>query len=175
MSDTSLPQIRPEQASDIAAIHQVNELAFGQAIEADLVDELRRECPEFHSWVAVVDERVVGHILFTPAILETGDQVLYGMALAPVAVLPEFQKQGIGAALIEAGIAHLDAAACPFLIVLGHPAYYPRFGFIPADEFEIRCQWEVPEEAFMMRFPGVPPANLRGGVAFYRKEFDTAV
>lgn len=175
MPDTSLPQIRLEQASDTAAIHQVNELAFGQADEAELVDTLRRECPEFHSWVAVVDERIVGHMLFTPAVLETGDQVLYGMALAPVAVLPEYQKQGIGSALIETGIAQLDAAACPFIIVLGHPAYYPRFGFIPADEFDIRCQWEVPEDAFMIRFPGVPPANLRGGVAFYRTEFDAVV
>lgn len=167
--------IRPEEPGDIPALRTINELAFGQSDEADLVDVLRRDCPVFVSWVALVAERVVGHLLFTPALLETGDPGLPGMALAPLAVAPEWQKQGIGTALMQTGLAALDAASCPFSIVLGHPAYYARFGFVAASRFGIRCQWEVPPAAFLIRFRTAAPANLEGCVARYRNEFDALV
>lgn len=173
MSEEQLPRIRLEQPDDNDAIRTVNELGFGQQDEADLVDALRRDCPERVSWVAEIDGRIVGHLLFTPVTLEAGDQTLFGMGLAPMAVLPDYQNRGVGTLLVETGIAKLDADGCPFIVVLGHPRYYPRFGFLPASEFGVSCQWETPDEAFMIRFPGVPPANLTGGVAFYREEFDT--
>jgi putative acetyltransferase len=83
------------------------------------------------SLVAVEKEKIVGHILFSSAIIEGEHGVVKGMGLAPMAVLPEFQRQGIGSQLVKAGIEKLRKTKCPFIIVLGHPEYYPRFGFEP--------------------------------------------
>ncbi|MHB9029011.1 MAG: GNAT family N-acetyltransferase [Candidatus Latescibacterota bacterium] len=168
--------IREEHPEDIPAIRLVNERAFGQPMEADLVDALRAGCDEFLSLVAVLDDRVVGHILFTPATIESNNGIVRGMGLAPAAVLPEFQKQGIGSHLIQEGLRMLRARSCPFVIVLGHPEYYPRFGFEPASKFGLRSQWEgVPDEAFMALI--LDEAVMEGvtGVARYRDEFDAAM
>jgi putative acetyltransferase len=94
------------------------------------------------------------------------------LGLAPIAVLPDLQRQGIGKALIEAGIDKIRASGEPFVIVLGHPGYYPRFGFIPASRFWIRCEYDgVPDEAFMILV--LKDGVLAGisGVAKYRPEF----
>ncbi len=104
-----------------------------------------------------------------------GDRTLQGMGLAPMAVLPEHQRDGIGARLVEEGVVRLERAGCPFVIVLGHPGYYPRFGFERASAHGIRCQWPVPDEAFMIRV--FSPLAMAGaaGVARYRPEFDAVV
>jgi len=97
------------------------------------------------------------------------------MGLAPMAIAPERQRQGIGSRLIEAGLKVLRQQACPFVIVLGHPEYYPRFGFVPASGHGLACQWEgVPDEAFMVLI--LDKAFMAGvsGVARYRDEFDEA-
>jgi putative acetyltransferase len=89
-----------------------------------------------------------------------------------MAVLPEYQKQGIGSELVRAGRSKLKKKRCPFVLVLGHAEYYPRFGFEPASRYGIRSQWEVPDEAFMILV--LSEAEMKGisGVAKYRQEFD---
>lgn len=98
-------KIRKEQPQDIQIIHEVNTRAFGQTLEADLVDTLRRNCNDLLSLVAVVDNEVVGHILFSPVTVEGEEMTTEGMGLAPMAVLPEYQRQGIGSDLARKGIA----------------------------------------------------------------------
>ena len=104
-----------------------------------------------------------------------GEPIL-GMGLAPMAVLPERQRAGIGSQLVREGLKRLRAASTPFVIVLGHPEYYPRFGFQPASRYGIQCQWEgVPDQAFMILIFHKPALRGVSGVARYRDEFDEAV
>ena len=169
-------EIRKEQPGDAAAVRLVNEQAFGRPQEADVVDTLRRTCDGLLSLVAMAEARVVGHILFSPATVEGPDSVVEGMGLAPIAVLPEYQRQGIGSMLVEEGLRVLRASSCPFVIVLGHPEYYPRFGFERASKYGLRSQWEgVPDEAFMILV--LDERSLKGasGIARYRDEFDAAM
>jgi putative acetyltransferase len=163
--------IREEQPGDIKIIRDVNKRAFGQRQEADLVDKLRQNCDDLLSLVALMQNQVVGHILFTPVMVESEDNIVKGMALAPMAVLPEYQRQGIGSELVRAGIEKLKKRQCPFIIVLGHAEYYPRLGFEPASRYGVRSEWEVPDEAFMILVIG--EFEMQGGVALarYRPEF----
>ncbi len=170
--------IRKEESRDRQAVRQIYKAAFGQPTEADLVDQLRKSCPDRLALVAEVGNRVVGQILFTPATITSDDgKKLTGMGLAPVAVTPDLQGQGIGSKLVTEGLALLNRQHCPFVIVLGHPSYYPRFGFVPADTFGIRCLWpDVPPEAFMILVLDQEAMRpISGGVAGYRDEFNQAV
>jgi putative acetyltransferase len=97
--------------------------------------------------------------------------MLQGMALAPMAVLPEYQRQGIGSALLRTGIEKLKKRQCPFIIVLGHAEYYPRFGFEPASRYGIRSEWEVPDDAFMILVIGEFEMRGEAALAKYRPEF----
>jgi len=163
--------IREEQPQDTKIIRDLNKRAFGQTQEADLVDKLRQTCDDLLSLVALMQNEVVGHILFTPVMVEGEDSMVQGMALAPMAVLPEYQRQGIGSALVRTGIEKLKKRQCPFIIVLGHAEYYPRFGFEPASRYGIRSEWEVPDDAFMILVIG--EFEMQGGatLAKYRPEF----
>ena len=168
--------IRAERSDDIGAIHTINEIAFGGSAEADLVDALRIACPDALSLVAVSDDQVVGHILFTPVTLQDEPGAPRGMGLAPMAVVPERQRQGIGSLLIKAGLEILRQRACPFVIVVGHPEYYPRFGFVPASRHGLVCQWEgVPDDTFMVLILDDAPMAGVSGIARYRDEFDEAM
>jgi len=167
--------IREESPNDRAAVREVNIRAFGQTVEADLVDALRENSAGLLSLVAVKDGQVVAHILFSPATIGADDNIVEGMGLAPMAVLPDYQQQGIGSELVRAGIARLASTACPFVIVLGHPHYYPRFGFEPASRRGIRSEWEVPDEAFMILVLDDERMREISGVARYRPEFTAAL
>lgn len=166
-------EIRDESAHDYDAIRRVIDSAFAQPAEARLVDALRNGCPELLALVAVVDQEIVGHICFSPVVLERVDgSSLHGMGLAPMAVSPSRQRVGVGSRLVRAGLERLQQASYPFVVVLGHPNYYPRFGFHPASRFDVRCEWHVPEDVFMMRWlEAAPPAAGGGGLAKYRREF----
>jgi putative acetyltransferase len=173
-SRTDVITVRPEKPEDVVAVRQINELAFGQPTEADLVDRLRQACPEAVSLVAV-DEAVVGHILFTPVIVESAGRRIVGMGLAPMAVRPDRQRGGIGSALVRHGLDRLRERACPFVVVVGHPEYYPRFGFLRASRHGLASQWDgISDEAFMaLILDGGTMAGVTG-VARYRPEFDDA-
>ncbi|MGC9515401.1 GNAT family N-acetyltransferase [Methanocrinis sp.] len=170
--------IREERPEDIEAIRRVNNEAFGQPAEAEVVDKLREACDSLLSLVAVEGGEVVGHILFSPATIG-GEESTYeveGMGLAPMAVLPRCQGQGIGSLLIHNGIKMLRERGCPFIIVLGYPEYYPRFGFERASRYGIHSQWsEVPDEAFMILILNKSAMVGAAGIARYRREFDEAV
>lgn len=171
----SMISIRDEQTQDIPTIREVNIKAFGQPEEAHLVDKLRQNCNDLLSLVAVKGDQVVGHILFSPATIESEDRAVQGMSLAPMAVLPDCQREGIGSGLIRTGIEELKNRQCPFIIVLGHAGYYPRFGFEPASRYGIRSEWEVPDDAFMILVLNESEIQGISGVARYRPEFTEAL
>lgn len=170
---TEMISIREERPWDSAAIRDLHTAAFGGPVEAAIVDRLWISCPDLVSSVAVDGERVVGHILFSPVTVRAG---VTGMGLAQLAVLPEHRRGGIGSALVEHGLAALRGRHCPFVVVLGHPGYYPRFGFERASAHGLRSQWEgVPDEAFMAIVLDANGMKGVGGVARYRDEFDEAM
>jgi putative acetyltransferase len=163
--------VREELPEDIDAIRLVNIQAFDRTEEADVIDKLRENCSDLLSLVAVRQNEIVGHTLFSPAIVEGEDRTTRGMGLAPVAVRPDCQRRGIGSELIRAGIAELKSRRCPLVIVLGHPQYYPRFGFERASLYGIRSEWQVPDEAFMILILNESETRKIAGVAKYRPEF----
>ena len=167
--------IREEQLQDAQDIREVNLAAFGQPDEAGIVDKLRLNCDELLSLVAVMGGRIVGHILFSPVTIGQEGRTFIGMGLAPMAVLPEYQRRGLGAELIRVAIERLRERECPFVIVLGHADYYPRFGFEPASRQGIRCEWDVPDEAFMILILDAQTMQTVSGLAKYRPEFSDAV
>jgi putative acetyltransferase len=142
-----MTSVRVEEPGDVDAIRETNALAFGSPLEAGLVDALRGS-EDYLSLVAAVDGEVVGHILFTPVSLEPPIDVRVA-GLAPMAVRPEHQRTGIGSRLIRAGLDECRRRAYSAVVVLGHPEYYPRFGFVPGHTFGLTCEFPSPPEAFM--------------------------
>jgi putative acetyltransferase len=163
--------IRRERPDDYAAVRQVHERAFDGPAEADLVDALRMRGKATLSLVAVVAGRVVGHICFSPVTIEAGSQTFPAVGLAPLAVLPELQRRGIGSRLVEAGLVECRNAGYDCVVVLGHPAYYPRFGFVPACRYGITSEYAVPDEAFMILDLCGGTLRHRAGVVKYASEF----
>lgn len=141
------PSMRLETAGERAAVHAVNSAAFGRADEADLVEKLRREGAVLASIVAELDGRIVGHVLFSRMFIETADGRVSAVALAPVAVLPQYQRQGIGGKLVRHGLELLRRQGERIAIVLGWPEYYPRFGF--SVEKAALLESPFPREAYM--------------------------
>lgn len=149
--------IRQEEQSDYEITEKVVEAAFASAELSDqtehhLVSRLRKSdafIPEL-SLVAIDEKQVIGHILLTKiAIVQEDGPRVPSLALAPVSVLPEEQEKGVGKALIEKALEEAKALGYQSVIVLGHPAYYPKFGFKKASQWQIKAPFEVPEEAFM--------------------------
>lgn len=142
--------IRKEEEKDYKQVYEVNKLAFQQENESILIEKIRKGenfIPDL-SLVAEIDNRIVGHILFSK-IKIVGDSIFKSIALAPMAVIPAFQKQGVGSELIKKGMAKAKELGFDSIIVLGHKDYYPKFGFERASKWNIKCPFEVPEEAFM--------------------------
>jgi putative acetyltransferase len=159
--------VRPEFPEDAAAVRAVHCSAFPTAGEADLVDALRSAGKARVSLVALVDGVVVGHILFSPITIEG---VELGLGLAPVAVLPAHQRRGIGSRLIEEGLAVCRREGVPLVVVLGHPEYYPRFGFRRASEHGLGNEYGADEAFRVVELrPGSIPAA--GGLVRYASEF----
>jgi putative acetyltransferase len=163
--------IRPERSGDRAGVYEVEHQAFNRLDEARLVDALRANNRVTVSLVAVQGSRVVGHVLFSPAVVVSATGKAPAVALGPVAVLPDLQGQGIGSQLISAGLQACRDAGHQRVIVLGHAAYYPRFGFVPASTFGVTSQLDVPDDVFMAL--ALVPDGWTGisGQARYAPEF----
>ena len=142
--------IRLETPKDVDSICYVNEQAFGQAAEAAIVDKLRNRNALTLSLVATKDNEVVGHIAFTKVTIESEDSSFEAIALAPMAVLPAYQRKGIGSQLVNAGLEECRRLGQEIVVVLGHPDYYPRFGFIIAKQKGIKCEFEAPDKVWMI-------------------------
>lgn len=140
--------IRTERASDHAAVYALNAAAFESPAEAMLVDRLRREAATYLALVAEVGGTLIGHIAFTPVELPRVPRRRI-MGLAPMAVASTHRTQGVGSALVRAGLERCAQEGHGAVIVLGHPGYYPRFGFKPACGFGLGCEFEVLADAFM--------------------------
>jgi putative acetyltransferase len=165
-------QVREEQVGDADGIRLVNELAFAGPDEARLVEALRG-VPGTISLVATAGDDLVGHILFTPVQVEGIDAAHAVVGLGPMAVRPDHQRLGVGSQLVRAGLHACGAAGYAGAVVVGHPAYYPRFGFVAGDTKGLRCEYAVPREAFMVL--ELVPGTFEGaaGVVKYRPEFGT--
>jgi putative acetyltransferase len=167
-------RIRAETAADRDAVARLHAAAFGQPAEAQLVDRLRDAGDAVVALVADdADAGVIGHILFSPVRLDPPPPAPpRWLGLAPMAVLPRYQRTGIGSALVRAGLNAARGAGASAVVVLGHAAYYPRFGFAPASRVGLRSIYDAPDEAFMALalLPGAL-GTLRGLVR-YAPAFD---
>jgi len=167
LARSALLEIREELPDDIPSIYDVNNRAFGHTQEAHIVDALRSNGAVLLSLVATLNGHVAGHILYSPASVEA----TAGAALGPMAVLPAHQRHGIGTKLVEAGNRYMKDAGWPFIIVLGHPHFYPRFGFRPGSTRGITCEWDVPDDVFMLLVLDEQKMQNVSGLAKYRDEF----
>lgn len=164
--------IRAETDDDREAVRRVNEAAFGQPAEANLVDALRAAAP--HVSLVAEDEaaRVVAHIFFSPVTFESGGDSVSALGLGPMAVLPEWQRRGVGSRLVREGLEECRRAGAAAVVVLGHADYYPRFGFARASAKGLRCKWPVGDEHFMALELEPGALDNVGGLVEYRPEFD---
>ena len=163
-------QIRDETSADIDAVRGLNLAAFDGAAEAKLVDGLRENAEPLISLVAEDEGEIVGHILFSP-VIHSQDGDLRIMGLAPMAVTPDKQNAGIGTALVESGLERCRESGIAAVIVLGHPRYYPRFGFVPSSELGIVSEYDVPEEVFMVLELESGALQNKSGRVHYHREF----
>ncbi|MFN0204395.1 MAG: GNAT family N-acetyltransferase [Bacteroidia bacterium] len=170
--------IRQEKLSDEAEVYRVVSLAFGQELEAKLVVALRLSdafVPAL-SLVALMEEEVVGHILFSKIrIVNEDKKEEESLALAPLAVHPLFQRKGIGAKLVERGLEIAQKLHFQSVIVLGHENYYPKFGFVPASTWEIQAPFPVNPKAFMGKELVSGALKHIKGTVKYAKPFEMAV
>lgn len=167
--------IRAEQAQDIPAVYSLHAAAFGQENESRLVNLLRESehyIPEL-SLVAVLNGTIIGHILFTKLKIVTGSgREVETLALAPVSVTPDLQYAGVGGQLVRRGLEVAAELGYGSVIVLGHPQYYPKFGFAPASRWGITTSYEVPDEVFMAMELRRGALKDAAGRVVYPKEFE---
>ena len=157
-------EIRTEEPGDREAVRRVNEAAFETAVEADLVDALREAGDAVPDLCVVAADggEVVGHLCMSRA--RVGEVEI--LALAPMAVLPERQNEGIGGELVREALSRAERTSFPIVIVLGHADYYPRFGFDPASAYGLEAPFDVPDESWMAyTLPAYEPGT-RGTVAY---------
>ncbi|MEP0779908.1 N-acetyltransferase [Microcoleus sp. ZQ-A2] len=163
-----------ESENTTTGIREVVTAAFGQTSEANLIDTIRHSpnfIPEL-SIVAVEAGEVLGHILFSPIVIETQPQSVPALALAPLAVTPARQREGIGRQLVQVGLSKCRELGHQIVVVLGHSDYYPSFGFQKASQFGVQAPFPVPDEAFMVL--ELQPGALMGvsGIVRYPAYFD---
>ena len=170
--------IRSETPADYAAIRHVivdafTECDYGYNGEAELVDQLRNGCDNLLALVATEGDTIIGHVLFSPVSVQAAGDQIHGMGLAPMAVHPTQQQTGFGTALVKAGLKQLSANGCPFVVVLGHPTYYPRLDFRPAKEHGLLHGFDgIPQDVFFVKVldhTSIP--TVANGTAIYRPEF----
>lgn len=161
--------IRPEMERDAAAVRRVHVTAFPTTAEADLVERLRASGKAVIELVALDESDVVGHILFSPVFLEPRVGTV-GLGLAPVAVMPDHEKHGVGRRLIQNGLAECHRWGAGFVVVIGDPPYYGRFGFEPAAKYGLRSEYDAGDSFMVFRLDSgaLPPP---GTLVKYAREF----
>ena len=164
--------IQHETLADFEAIRTVNLRAFEQSNEGNIVDTLRVAGALTISLVALHDCQIVGHIAFSSVTIESEDGSFNALGLGPMAVLPEHQNEGIGSQLVEAGLKECLRLGHEIVVVIGHPEYYPRFGFVPAGPSGIKWEHEVHEDAFMFVELNAGALAGRTGVVKFHPAFN---
>lgn len=164
--------IRKEQETDHPLVYQLNARVFENDSEAKLVEKLRGSSDTLLSLVAEKDERIVGHIMFSKVSL-IGHADLEIVGLAPLAVAPEVQNTGIGSQLVNRGLSMCADAGMDVIVVIGHAHYFPNFGFKSGTSFGIDCEYDVPEDVFMLNELKEGVLNGKSGVVFYHPAFAT--
>lgn len=165
--------IRKETPDDFQQVARVIEMAFRQKNEAVLVEKLRHNI-KYNAKLSIVAEYhgyVIGHILFFPIVIRTGETRIASLALAPLSISPEFQKMGVGGRLIQDGLRKAREIGYTSVVVLGHPEYYSSFGFGPARKWGITAPFEVPEVALMGIELEEDALKNAAGVVEYPQEF----
>jgi len=156
--------IRPERPEDSAAVITINDRAFAGTEESRLVGAIKRSGRPVISLIACSDDTPVGHIFFSPIQIQSEGPTIATLALAPMAVLPAFQRRGIGTLLVEEGLKECASRDCQVVVVVGHPTFYSRFGFGPANGMGLRSVYSAAGDAFM-------PLELSKGVLAGRTVF----
>lgn len=165
-------KIRKETIDDENNISLVHQKAFGQEAEALLVERLRVSGVQKISLVATFEGKIIGHILLTEAVINCPDQIILGMGLAPLGILPEFQKQGIGSQLVKSSLIESNKQKNEFIIVLGHPEFYTRFGFQKASIYGVKSEYQnISDEFFMIYLLQEKLEKNIRGIAKYHPEF----
>ena len=164
-------KFRQEKPGDQLSIRCVNEQGFGTSEEADLVDALREANAIIMSMVALDGEDIIAHILFTEVFVKQADTQFTALGLGPMAVLPTHQRKGIGTQLLKIALDKCRRLDYDFVVVLGHPEFYSKFGFSPAKPHGISCEVNAPDEAFMVLELRENGLAGRSGTVHYRDEF----
>lgn len=164
-------KVRPETAVDAEKVYEVEAAAFGRSAEADLVQKLQQSGIPLISLVATLNDEVAGHILFSPVTVKNESGEFTAVALGPVAVSPNHQNEGVGSELCRTGLAACLQVGHQLVFVLGHAKYYPRFGFAPSAPLGLRCQFNVPDDVFMVTelVPGA--LQNKQGTVYYHPLF----
>ncbi len=170
-------KIRKETTEDTNGIYHLNCEAFETDSEAKIVDALRSSNNLILSLVAVVDEKVIGHIAYSPMVFDDPDSSVKAVALAPMAVHPDMQNKGIGSKLIRESLKELKTQDLDLVFLIGHPEYYPRFGFKPAfSTLGVKSNFEgMPDEVFMVHNLSEKNHDLRNMKVSFRQEFSKSL
>jgi len=167
--------IRPETDADVTTIYHVNAQGFGREKEAEFVNHLRDHHGITLSLVAEYNGLLVGHALFSPVRIEPDGAGFNSVALAPLAILPQYQRQGIGSRLVMEGIEKIRSSGYDIIFLVGHPQYYPRFGFTQAGLRGFRCEFDVPDEAWMLLETANKDYKILERTVYFRPEFRVAI
>jgi putative acetyltransferase len=162
--------IRNEQLHDVSAIRHVNERAFNGFAEANLVELIRAAEKAIISFVAIDNENVVGHILFSRVTVGFNPHNIQALGLAPMAVLPEYQRQGIGSELVRRGLEECRRQGFDLVFVLGHTKFYSRFGFTRASVYGFDNEYNA-DESFMVLELRDNKLNTASGMVKFQPEF----
>jgi putative acetyltransferase len=163
--------IRTERPEDVDSLFQVYLAAFVRLQEAALVDTLRENNGLLLSLVAISDGNVVGGVAFSPVTLEPPENNLRLAGLAPLAVLPAYQGQGIGSGLVQIGLKLCREKGVDAVFLVGEPDFYARFGFGPASDFGIGCEFDVPNAYWLVKELRPQALTEIKALARYRPEF----